>query len=389
MRISVLKEIKKDENRVALLPCQVKILIEKGHKVFVEKNAGLNSGFSNLDYKNSGAKIVTKNEALSEGELLLKVKAPLEIEYDNYQKGQTLFTYLHFDENIPKSKINLLIKNNFTGIAYEWVGKNGDYPLLYPMSKITGYLFAQKSIELLSKYKGKLAGAYENEHKAAEVLIIGLGTIGMSAFKYFRSNNIKITVVDKSPSTINERLNKRFSTVDIDYLSEINVIRFDMNNPMNIKDVLMVELHKFDIILNCAVRRSDLTKEMLDYIIDNSMLELLEKGTVVCDTTGCDKDLIESCISSSELEYVDKINGIIHYNCDHIPSGVANTSSRLLTDKTFPYVLEIASKGVKQAIKDNEYLRNGVSCYNGFITHKYSAEKKDMMDAFKSINELI
>lgn len=235
MNIAVLKEIKVDENRVSLQPFQVTELVKFGHQVYVETNAGLNAGFSDLEYESNGALIVDKYTALNNSELILKVKAPLEVEYTDYKSNQTLFTYLHFDENIPAEEINKLIFSGFTGIAYEWVGKDNDFPLLHPMSRLTGYLFAQKSSELLSKYKGKLGGKYENEHVGANVLIIGLGTIGMSAFKYFYDNKFNITLLDKNIDTINHRLNSRFNTNSINYIEDVNFIKFDTSSPENTK----------------------------------------------------------------------------------------------------------------------------------------------------------
>jgi len=389
MNICVLKEIKVDENRVALQPHQAKKLIDLGHTIFVEYNAGLNSGFSNDDYEQNGAIIVSKNIALEKAKLVLKVKAPLESEYNDYKKNQILFTYLHFDENIPKEKILKLINSGFTGIAYEWVGGNGNYPLLNPMSRLTGYLFAQKSIELLSKHKGKMAGMYEDDHTPANILIIGLGTIGASAFKYSDNNGLKITVVDKHPETINDRLNKRFKSNNIDYCENIKIITFDMDNPLECKNKISTEINKYDIILNCAVRRSDLTIEKLKYLIDKEMIMKMEKGSIICDTSACDKDFIETCVSSSKLEHVDVISGIVHYNCDHLPSSVANTASKILTNETFKYICEIANNGVESAIRMDNELRNGVSCRDGFITHKYSSDKKNMQDNYKTINEII
>ena len=389
MNICVLKEIKVDENRVALQPLQVKILTDLGHSVYIEYDAGINSGFSDDKYKDNEGIVVSKKEALKNSILILKVKAPEESEYNDYRKDQILFTYLHFDENIPKEKILELIKSGVTGIAYEWVGSNGNYPLLNPMSRLTGYLFVQKSMELLSKYKGKMAGNYEAEHIGANILIIGLGTIGMSAFNYSYINGLSITIVDKYPETINARLNTRFLTNDIDYSKNIKIIEFDTKKPLDAKKEISIGMKKYDIILNCAVRRKDLTKDSLEYLIDRSMIKQMKKGSVICDTTACDKDLIETCISSSELEHIDIIEEIIHYNCDHIPSSVANTSTRLLTNQTFRFICDISNKGFNTAIKENEELKNGVSCKDGFITHLYSSNKKTMSEYYKTIDEII
>jgi len=389
MNICVLKEIKKDENRVALQPKQVKALVELGHIVYVEIDAGINAGFSNDDYLENGAIIVSKKEALGNSRLVLKVKSPEESEFSDYSREHILFTYLHFDENIKKEKILKLIQSGFTGIAYEWVGKNNNYPLLNPMSRLTGYLFAQKASELLSRYKGKMAGKYEDEHIGANILIIGLGTIGLSAFKYAFDNGMNITILDKHPETVNERINSRFKTNDIDYIKNINIIHFNTNQPLIAKEKIAETISSYDIILNCAVRRKDLSKDKLEYLIDKNMLKDMGKGSVICDTTACDKDLIETCISSTELEHIDIIDGIIHYNCDHIPSYVANTSTKLLTNETFRFICDIANKGFENAILDNQELKNGVSCKDGFITHFYTAEKKNMLKNYKPIDEII
>ena len=391
MRIGVLKEIKQDEYRVALIPEQVKVLFDLGHEVYVEHFAGEAAGFTDNEYIVNGAVSQSKAQVLENAMLLLKVKAPLPSEYKDYQKEHILFTYLHFDENIPKKEILKLISAGFLGIAYEWVEKNGKYPLLEPMSKLTGYLFAQRSYEFLTKYKGKLPGKYEKQHIGSKVLIIGLGTIGLSAINYFMHNGSQIVILDKHIGTINNRLNTRFETENIDYLYQYNIElkAFDSKNPQKTKDDLRNVISEFDIVLNCAVRRDDLSKEKLDYLIDRSMIKQMGKGSVICDTTACDQDLIETCVSSGDINHIDIIDGVVHYNCDHIPSYVANTATILLTEQTFPYVQEIVSKGIKETIEDNVAFRNGVSCYQGYITHLYAAQKKDMMNDYRDIMDLI
>jgi len=391
MRIGVLKEIKQDEFRVALMPEQVKVLVDLGHEVFVESLAGEAAGFTDNEYIMNGAVSQSKTEVLDNGILLLKVKAPLESEYKDYQKKHILFTYFHFDENIPKKEILKLISTGFLGIAYEWVGGNGKYPLLEPMSKLTGYLFAQRSYEFLTKYKGKLPGKYEDRHQGSKILIIGLGTIGLSAVNYFMHNGSDIMILDKHIETINNRLNFRLKTESIDYLKRYNIEikEFNNTNPHKTKEYLHNIISEFDIVLNCAVRRDDLSKDKLDFLIDRSMVQKMKEGSVICDTTACDNDLIETCISSSWINHIDIIDGIVHYNCDHIPSYVANTATRLLTEQTFVYIQEIISKGIKLAIEENNALRNGVSCYNRYITHEYTAQKKDMMKEYRNIMDLL
>lgn len=378
MIIGLLKEHKTEEFRVALLPIQAKELVESGHTVFVESNAGIHSGYPDDQYRKHGAIIVEKVEILKKAKLLLKVKAPLDFEYNDYSKDHIVFTYFHFDENILPEKIGQLIKSGFMGISYEWVEDNGRYPLLEPMSQLSGYLFAQKAVELITHHKGILCGKYEDYLNAAHALIIGLGTIGLSALKYFLDNHIEITILDKNIHTINNRINKRFFTNQVDYVKDysINCLPFNNENPAETKAKLKAVMADFDIILNCAVRRPDLPKSKLEYLIDEEMIRMMGPNSVVCDTTACDKDLIETCISTEKIDHIDIIHNVIHYNCDHIPSMVGRSASELLTSRTFPFVREIARKGIIEAAKQNKPLHNGIVCFNGKITHEYIADKK-------------
>ncbi|MDZ7743322.1 MAG: hypothetical protein U5Q03_16690 [Bacteroidota bacterium] len=284
MKIGLINEIKTDENRVALLPDQLRQLHENGHEIFVESGAGARAGFVDTEYQAAGGRITSKKQVLAEAELLLKVKAPQASEILDYSAAQTLFTYLHFDENIPPEKIRELIKSGFMGIAYEWVEAKGRYPLLEPMSILSGYLFAQKAVQLCTEHKGLLCGDYEGLYEGAGIMIIGIGTIGASALKYAIDNHLQITVVDKKPLELNQRLNRRFNTGKKDYLRDymIEVIPFDMQKPEKTKNYLAEIMDQYDIIINCAVRRPDLPKEKMEYLIDRKMAGSMKKGSVIC-----------------------------------------------------------------------------------------------------------
>jgi len=378
MNIGVLKEIKPDEKRVALQPEQISELIKAGHTVYVEHNAGISAGYNDQQYIKNGAKVSNKENILKLSELILKIKVPVLSEYSDYCEAHILFAYLHFDENISPENISRLIQSGFMGIAYEWIEENGHYPLLEPMSRLTGYLFAQKSIELCTKYKGILCGRHERFSDGATAMIIGLGNIGLSALKYYLDTKLNLIIIDKHPETVNNRINKRFQTINIDYIQKynLNIIAFDNNAPIRSKKQIKEILPKVDIILNCAVRRPNLPKDQLKYLIDKRMLKSLSPGSVICDTTACNKDLVETCVSSEILDKYDIIQDVIHYNCDHIPSYVSKTSTKILTDASFPFIKEIANKGKRAAIRENEALKKGISCYKGKMTHKYTAIKK-------------
>ncbi len=379
MNIGVLKEIKRDERRVALQPVQAKDLSRLGHKVYVEAGAGEGAGFSDADYQASGARVVVKNEVLAEARLLLKVKAPLRSEYNDYGPHHILFTYLHFDENIPAQDVLELIGRGFLGIAYEWVGSGGQYPLLEPMSRLTGYLFAQRALELCSQEKGTFCSRNEQFLPGGRALIVGCGNIGLSAFKYFSDLRIDLTLVlTRSREDFNQRANSRFGTEGIDYidLTDASLLIMDKKDCSRTQDVIAAALSKTDILLNCAVRRSDLPKQRMEYLIDRSMVRAMQRSSVVCDCTACDRDMIETCISSEMLYHSYREEGIVHYNCDHIPSMVPRTATHLLTAQTFGYICYIANSGSPQTIFEDERLRNGVCCYDGNLTHALSAEKK-------------
>jgi len=321
MNIAVLKEAKTDETRVALRPNQVAQLVDAEHQVYVEDQAGRAAGFDNAEYQRAGGIICDKQTALENGKLILKVKAPLPEEYDDYHEEHILFTYLHLDENISVSQIQRLVNQGLMGIAYEWVGQNKHYPLLAAMSRLTGYLFAQKSTELCMREKGVFIGRNEPMLPGGNVLIIGLGNIGISALKFFLDNNLRITLVEKADrQALNQRLNFRFKTKGIDYLASKNIslLPFHQIEPRQTKEKIAKMIHQFDIVLNCAVRRVDMPKTKLEYLITKEMIQMMQRGSVICDATACDQDMVETAVSSSLLHHTDTIDGIVHYNCDHI-----------------------------------------------------------------------
>ncbi|HTO60057.1 MAG TPA: hypothetical protein VMM15_02260 [Bradyrhizobium sp.] len=381
MDIGVLKEVKQDERRVALLPSQANVLVSSNHRLYVQFGAGEGAGFSDAEYRASGAELVTKTEVLARSRLLLKVKAPLRSEYVDYAPHHVLFTYLHFDENIPAAHISELIGRGFLGIAYEWVGENDQYPLLEPMSRLTGYLFAQKAVELCSREKGIFCPRNEQLLPGGRALIIGCGNIGLSAFKYLSDLGIALTILsNRGQDEFNKKANIRFGTEAVDYLATTGseLLVMDNENPSRTRDAIASGLPQTDIVLNCAVRRANLPKERMEFLIDRGMIRLMKRGSIVCDCTACDNDLIETCTSSPSLDLSYREEDVVHYNCDHIPALVASTATRLLTARTFPYISEIANLGPLQAIAGNQSLLNGVCCYRGHLTHALSARKKGL-----------
>ena len=376
MNIGVPKERKRDETRVALRPDQVPVLFKQGHKVFVETGAGEKAGFEDASYEQAGAHIVNHTELYDKASLIVKVKCPLESEYKLYGHDHVLFTYLHFDENIKATNIQQIVGTGVTGVAYEWVKKNRHLPLLEPMSELTGAVFARKSMSLLMEHKGLLGGRYLPHWPTAQVMVIGAGHIGCNAINVFAQNCFRVIVVDKHPETLERRLGQYIAS-EVRAQVEMEVVRFDEASPVGSTAAIREYLPSTDIVIVAAVRRSTLPKEKCEYLIRREDVADMSKNSVLCDATACDCDFVETCVSSESLTETYIEEGVIHYNCDHVPAMVANTATILLTNATFPYVLALA-EGFENAVKRNIGLREAVTCYRGCLTHKIAAVKKNL-----------
>ena len=337
MRVGVLKERKRDERRVALRPDQTAALVAAGHEVLVEPGAGLASGFADADYAGSGAALDGRERIYDASELLLKVKCPLPEEYGFLKRGHIVFAYLHFDENIAPSEIERIVATGITGIAYEWVEKSGTLPLLTPMSEITGAIFALRAMELLVEHAGVLGGGYVDGWPESQAIVIGAGHIGSNAINVLLRNRFRVVVVDKHPETIEMRIRPY---VDLGMWSDARpeIIRFDESSPGASLEEIRRHLPETAIVICAAVRRPSLPKSRCEYLIDRAGVAAMPEGSVLCDATACDRDLIETAVSSESLTETYVEEGTVHYNCDHIPSLVPATATKLLTDATFPYV---------------------------------------------------
>ncbi len=387
MRIGLPRERKRDEYRVGLMPGQVARLTGSGHTVLVEQGAGVGAGHTDDEYASSGARVVARRQAYDEAELIVKVKCPLPEEYEFLRSEHALFAYLHFDENIAPDKIQRIVQTGVTGIAYEWVQEGDRFPLLQPMSELTGVLFAARAAELLMAHKGKLPGAFLPGQEPAQALVIGCGHIGSNAVHYFLRNGVRVTIVDKTPGTIGDRMLRYAAPQDWDrWQGEVEVIQFRQDQPERSVAKIAQQLPTTDMLICSAVRRPSFPKEACEFLVDAAGVRSMAAGSVVCDATACDRDLVETCVSSDRLTETETIEGVVHYSCDHIPSYVPRTATQMLTAATFPYVALLA-EGVAPAIGRSEALRAGVMCRNGTLTHRLSAEKKGM--AFVPVGEVL
>jgi len=377
MKIGILKEKKRDERRVALRPEHVALLIDTGHHVWVEQGAGQAVGYSDDAYVKSGAQVCIAEEVYDKSKLLLKVKCPLEQEYKYLSDKHLLFTYLHFDENIQPANIKQIVATGVTGIAYEWVENNGVFPLLQPMSELTGAVVARKAMSFLIESKGVLGGRYRANWPASTAMVIGVGHVGANAISVLFRNEYKLLVVDKHPETVKKRL-EEYANVNNWANSNSQIIKFDESNINQSITRLRECLSKTDIVICAAVRRTTLPKEQCEFIISREDLRLMEPKSVICDATACTRDFIETCVATEGIDETYVEEGMIHYNCDHAPSVVAKTATDLLTDATFPYIKLLAEEGFENSILKSSELAKAVMCFRKHLTHQHSAEKKHL-----------
>lgn len=358
MIIGIPKEIKANENRVSILPSGVMSFVDAGHKVYVEKNAGMGSGFTDDEYVKAGAQILdTPKQVFDIADMIYKVKEPLESEYCYLREGQILFTYLHLAPDPEQTEA--LMNAKVTAIAYETVQlENGSLPLLAPMSDIAGRMSVQVGAYLLQKSNngsGVLLGGVPGV-EPGHVVIIGGGTVGVNAAKMAVGLGAKVTILDISI----ERL-----TYIHDILSS-RVVTLVSNSYNISKSVAEADLVVGAVLIPGAKAPKLVTEKM---IMD------MRPGSVVVDVAIDQGGSIETIdmLTSHDNPYFMK-HDIVHYSVPNMPGAVPRTSTFALSNATMPYALQIANKGAEAAMRDNPALMKGLNVYKGKITNKAVAE---------------
>ena len=358
MKIGVPKEIKNNENRVALTPAGVHALVKNGHKVYVEKDAGTGSGIDDKDYAAAGAVILGQNTAVYENaDIIVKVKEPLESEYPLFKEGQTLFTYLHLAPNPQLTEA--LLKRKVTGIAYETIqAANGSLPLLAPMSEVAGRMSIQVGATMLQKYNGGsgiLLGGVPGV-LPAEVLIIGGGVVGTNAAKMAVGLGARVTVMDVNKN--------RLSYLDDVFAGRISTLIYNDYNTAEM--VRNADLLVGAVLVPGAKAPKTVTGEMV---------KTMKKGSVIVDVAIDQGGSIETVdrVTTHDCPCYEKY-GVIHYSVANMPGAVPRTSTFALTGVTLPYLLELANKGPEKAMAEDKSLLLGLNTYKGAITYKAVAE---------------
>ncbi len=356
MIIGVPKEIKNNESRVALTPSGVQIMTKNGHTVYIETQAGVNSGFSNEEYIRAGASILdTPQEVFAIAEMIMKVKEPIAQEYDLIRPNQLLFTYFHFASN--ETLTRAMIQSKAVCLAYETVELNHTLPLLIPMSEVAGRMSIQEGAKYLEKPKGGkgiLLGGVPGV-KPANVLVLGGGVVGAQAALMAAGLGAHVTIAD-------------ISLPRLRYLSEIMPANVDtlMSSQYNIEQLLP----QTDLVIGAIL----IPGAKAPHLITRDMLKLMQPGSVLVDVAIDQGGCFETSKPTTHADPVYEVDGILHYCVANIPGAVPFTSTLALTNATLPYAVKLANMGWEKACEQHEDLRMGLNIVKGEVVYSAIAE---------------
>ncbi|WP_373495728.1 alanine dehydrogenase [Aquiflexum sp.] len=361
MIIGIPKEIKNNENRVAMTPAGAKELVKKGHQVYVQHTAGMGSGFPDDEYTAAGAAILpTIEDVYGIADMIIKVKEPIEPEYNLIKEGQLLFTYFHFASYEPLTRA--MVESKAVCLAYETVEKlDRSLPLLVPMSEVAGRMAIQKGANYLEKPlkgRGILLGGVPGV-LPAKVLILGGGIVGTQAAWMAAGLGADVTIMDVSIPRMR-------------YLADVMPanVKTMMSNEYNVRAMIK----DADLIVGAVL----IPGAKAPHLITRDMLKDMKPGTVLVDVAVDQGGCIETCKPTTHENPTYIIDDVVHYCVANMPGAVPYTSTLALTNATLPYAIQLADKGWKKAAQDNADLIPGLNVINGEIVYKAVAEAFDM-----------
>ena len=353
MIIGVPKEIKNNENRVALTPAGVAEFKKNGHTVYIQTQAGAGSGFSDEEYEKAGASILSNiEETYAIADMICKVKEPIASEYPLIKENQLLFTYFHFASS--QELTHAMIERKAICLAYETVEKTDrSLPLLVPMSEVAGRMAIQEGAKYLEKPmggRGILLGGVAGV-KPANVLVLGGGIVGTQAAKMAAGLGANVTIMDVSLPRLR-------------YLEDVMPANVDtvMSNEYNIREAIKLS----DLIVGAVL----IPGAKAPHLITRAMLKEMRPGTVLVDVAVDQGGCIETCRPTTHEDPTFEIDGIVHYCVANMPGAVPYTSTLALTNATLPYAIQLANKGWKKACEENEELMKGLNVVCGEIVYK-------------------
>lgn len=357
MIVGIPKEIKNNENRVSLTPSGARELVQRGHTVYVQHTAGINSGFTDEDYEKAGAHILPSIEDVyGTAEMIIKVKEPIESEYGLVREGQLVFTYFHFacDQQLTEA----MIKSKSVCMAYETVvDRQGALPLLIPMSEVAGRMSVQEGARFLEKPqggKGILLGGVPGV-KPAKVLVLGGGVVGTNAALMAAGLGADVTICDISLPRLrqlNEFMPKNVKTL--------------FSSAHNIEQ----ELATTDLVIGAVL----IPGAKAPHLITRPMLKLMKKRSVLVDVAIDQGGCFETSHPTTHAEPTYEVDGIIHYCVANIPGAVPCTSTLALTNATLPYAVKLADMGWEKACETDSGLKKGLNIVNGKVVFPAVAE---------------
>lgn len=357
MRIGIPKEIKNNENRVGMTPMGVAEMVKHGHTVFVQHNAGLNSGYPDDDYTVVGAEILPEiGDVYGKAEMIVKVKEPIEPEYALIRENQLVFTYFHFACDKPLT--DAMIKSKAVCLAYETVQKaDRSLPLLAPMSEIAGRMAALNGAFYLQKTKGgngKLVSGVPGV-LPTNALVLGGGTVGEAAARMMAGMGADVYIADISLP--------RLRQLGIDLPKNVHTL---YSTEHAIKELLP----RMDVVIGSVLVPGDKTP----HLITRDMLKIMQKGSVLVDVAIDQGGCFETSHPTTHTDPVYEVDGILHYCVANIPGAVPNTATAALTNATMRYAIALADKGWQKACKEDPSLFRGLNMVNGKVTFKAVAD---------------
>jgi alanine dehydrogenase len=351
MIVGVPREIKPGEQRVALTPAGAHALVAGGHRVVVEKEAGAGSGIRDDEYTTVGAELAGGADVWRQAEMILKVKEPVAAEYPHLRAGQLLFTYLHL---APAPDLTRALRDaDVIAVAYETVQRaDGSLPLLTPMSEVAGRLAVQEGAFYLGRAhggRGILLGGVPGV-PPGNVVVIGAGTVGLNAVRMAVGLGADVSVLDVNPD--------RLRTVDDLYHGRVVTI---MSNAFNLQAVV----RRADLLIGAVL----IAGARAPVLVTAAMVATMKEGAVVVDVAVDQGGCVETVRPTTLLDPTYVVSGVVHYGVANMPALVPRTSTFALANATLPYVLALASRGPRDAVRADPALARGVNVWRGRVVH--------------------
>ena len=367
--IGVPKEIKDQENRVALLPSAAYQLLKRGHQVVVEAGAGTGAGYPDVDYADAGAILVADHaEVFARADLIVKVKEPLPAEYPLIKKGQLLFTYFHFAA--ARELTDAMLKSGANCFAYETLIHKGSLPLLTPMSEVAGRMSVQVGAYCLQKAnggRGILLGGVPGV-APAKVVILGGGVSGTHAAEMAVGLRADVTVVDRSVKRLRELSSIFGPALRTEYSTQEHI------------DALVIDA---DLVIGAVL----IAGAAAPKLVTRDMVRRMKPGSVLVDISIDQGGCFETSKATTHAEPTYVVDDVIHYCVANMPGAVPRTSTFALNNATLPFARKLADLGWKQAMRQDPHLANGLNVHEGQITN--AAVARDLGYAYRPVSEVL